>query len=442
MPFIEVQGPNGIELIETDGKLYPIEEKVDDINEILYDRKIQRVAYIQANIVAIFTDWFKSFFAPEYFKFTRLRTESVYSEFKSFMKNIYKKEKPFLVIDPKSPEVSEDSLFGLNMLNRYNPLDPSNDMFGAKLMYALPIMTSELFELQFRRNRYKFDFDIMIMEKTLDRQINLYNNMIMNIRHNSKFTLERIVLNPIPETIIENIARFHKYNYKSDEFLSFLNKISQYPIIRRILPNGLYMFFMQQNVHLYVEVPSFPSKDSPETSDAIEWGARITDNFVITADLPSEFIFLTPKDEAGAYEQGIDDEYDIYYIPPYFVEPERAAIIGDFTRTTQLDVMMATGESNELDIIPIVHEFNDEMGRIAEYCILNNMPISTLFMVKSFINASTVEASTSLSEKGILTILDPQYDKLYNINLYINFKQMNLIRENLNKTYIGTVEKY
>ena len=81
-------------------RLYPIVDEPDD-STIYYDKTPQRTALTMANIVGVFNDWILSFFPENYFKFVRIRTQSAYSDFKSFMKQIYKKEKPFMVIDPE-----------------------------------------------------------------------------------------------------------------------------------------------------------------------------------------------------------------------------------------------------------------------------------------------------------------------------------------------------
>ena len=98
------------------GRGYPIEDK-PDLSEIIYDKRVQKISYITANLVAVFNEWIQSFFEPDYFKFVRIKTQSTFSDFKSFMKDIYKKEKPFMVIDPRPPEIVEDFIFAQNMLN-------------------------------------------------------------------------------------------------------------------------------------------------------------------------------------------------------------------------------------------------------------------------------------------------------------------------------------
>lgn len=423
-------------------KLYPIPPKME-MQDVVYDKQIQRTSYIQANIVGCFNDWITSFFEPNYFKFIRIRTQTAYSEFKSFMKQIYKKEKPFMVIDPRSIEHVEDSLFGLNMINRYNLVDPEQDNFGAKLLYSMPIMKSDMFELVYRRNRYRFEFDIMIMEQTLDRQINTYNMLLMNIRHNSKFLLTRTIPHLIPSRHIINIAKFHGYDWKSEEFLKFLNSISNYPIIRRITPNGQYMFFMEQTLNLQVEVPGLPSKDSPEMSDAIEWGARIVDSFTIIADLPTEFLFLTPLEFKTKFDRSIPEDPDsVYCISPIYADLDWPTEINGYTLSNRVDVMLQAGDDNHMDIIPVLEHDNPDIFKVLFECVQNKGKLSNLMMVRVYPNGSYQEASYSFDDTGVMTLNNPIPDKLYTINVYLNLHNINLIREGENKEYIGTIEKY
>ena len=156
-------------------RLYPIEDP-PDLSTILYDKQPQRTSLTMANIVGVFNDWILSFFPERYFTDVRIRTQSAYSDFKSYMKNIYKREKPFLVIDPESVDNDDESVFTWNMLGRYNMYDPKNENVGAQMIYALDVAETDYFRLAFRRNRYKFSMNILIMEQTMDRQLNTYNN--------------------------------------------------------------------------------------------------------------------------------------------------------------------------------------------------------------------------------------------------------------------------
>ena len=73
--------------------------------------------------------------------FFPLRTRSAYT-YSIFM------------FSPRSPEIVEDSIFAQNMLNRYNLMDPEHDNIGMKMLYAMDVMSSDLFELHYRSQEY------------------------------------------------------------------------------------------------------------------------------------------------------------------------------------------------------------------------------------------------------------------------------------------------
>lgn len=50
--------------------------------------------------------------------------------------------------------------------------------------------------------------------------------------------------------------------------------------------------------------------------------------------------------------------------------------------------------------------------------------------------------ASELSQDGTVTLINPEYNTLYSINVYLNTLALNNIKENANKEFIGTVEKY
>lgn len=421
------------------GKLYPIEDK-KDLSTIRYDRTIQRTYHNLANVVGAVSEWIKSFFEPNYFKFIRVKTESSYSTFKSFMKTIYKKEKPFMVIDPASIEHDEESIFHQNMIGRFNMVDPEHDNIGAKLIYSLDIMKSDMFELVYRRNRYRLSIEILIMEQTMGQQINTWNQLIMNIRHNSKFLLTRPLHHLLPSRYIINIARLHGYDYNSDTFLAFLNSISQYPIIKKVLPNGQPQFYMEQMVNLQIDVPGIPNKDSPELSEAFEWGARITDEFIVKADLPAEFLFLLPEEYKTKYDNSIpEDPANVYMISPYFADMDWPTEVNGYTLTNRLDVMVKEDDDNVLDLLGAIRDYNEAFYEAIKECIAEEGKLSELVLTKTYANGSIIEEAAELGDDGMLT-LHPSKLGLFTVNIYLHFQRINYIRAGHNHKTIGSVD--
>jgi len=427
------------------GRTYPIpsREELEGFSEIMYDKHIQPVSYIHANLVAVFNEWFQSFFPPNYFRFVRIKTQSSFKEFKSFMKQIYKKDKPFLVIDPRPVEIVEDTLFTNNMLGRYNLVDPDHDNIGAKMIYSLPIMISDRMELWYRRCQYKVEFDIMIMEETMNRQTDTYNAMLMNIRHQSKFMLPRTLPLAIPNRHIKNIANFHNMKWDSEEFLRFMNTISKYPIIRRTMPNGQWRYYMEQNINIRVEVPGYPSRDNPEMSEAIEYGARITDAFQFSAILPSEFLFLTKKEYVGKFDRGIEEDPDaISIISPVYADPEYPKEIGGYTLTNQLDIELQEGDDPKLQILYVISDYDKDIHSYIMEWVHRGMKLDELVRVKVYMNGKFKEHGAILHDDGTLEIVAPTFNKLYTANVYVNLQKVNAGRIGANQEFIGTIEKY
>lgn len=427
----------------------PIEpnKKPGIIHDLIYDQRIQKISYIQANMAAVFREWFTGFFPPDYFRHIRMKSESTFTAFKSFMKDIYHKEPPVLVIDPNTIEHVDDFLFGTNVVNRYNLVDPKSDNVGAKILYSLAMIETEKIKLHYRRNRYRFRFDVMVMERSLNRSLDLYNYLIMNMRHNSKFMLFRRVPNLLPSHMIRSIAKINGFDSPDQKFLEWINaRAIGCTITTRTLPSGQVMFFAEQDCHIQVEVPDMPAHDSPEQAEAIEVGARVTDSFIFTVDLPSEY-FCTMEHEVTKdyirYEEG--DDPDIHYITKsddYKWEKGMDLEIGDYTLLNRVDVTIQDDQDNALDLLTVLNDVDAQMRKTAE-ALLRDSNVTLpepLFLVK-IIKGTKELTDFNLSDDGILTINFPDYSKIYHIYVYVNQKYINMYSSALNSEWIGDIQK-
>lgn len=427
----------------------PIEpnNKPGIIHDLIYDQRIQKISYIQANMAAVFREWFTGFFPPDYFRHIRMKSESTFTAFKSFMKDIYHKEPPVLVIDPNTIEHVDDFLFGTNVVNRYNLVDPKSDNVGAKVLYSLAMIETEKIKLHYRRNRYRFRFDVMVMERSLNRSLDLYNYLIMNMRHNSKFMLFRRVPNLLPSHMIRSIAKINGFDSPDQKFLEWINaRAIGCTITTRTLPSGQVMFFAEQDCHIQVEVPDMPAHDSPEQAEAIEVGARVTDSFIFTVDLPSEY-FCTMEHEVTKdyirYEEG--DDPDIHYITKsddYKWEEGMDLEIGDYTLLNRVDVTIQDDQDNALDLLTVLNDVDAQMRKTAE-ALLRDSNVTLpepLFLVK-IIKGTKEFTDFNLSDDGILTINFPDYSKIYHIYVYVNQKYINMYSSALNSEWIGDIQK-
>lgn len=423
----------------------PIREQAP-IYEVLYDKQVQHTSLVEANVVEIFDKWFQSFFPHNFFREIRIATEAPFTEFKSAIRQIYKKEYPLLLINPVSVDPVEDFIFSTNMINRYSRYDPADDgETGMKLMYSLCLMETDRLHILYRRNRYAFRFEVMIIERSVPRRDDLYNFLLMNLRHRSKFTLERRVATYIPLQMMINVAAFHGYDIKSDEFMAFVNQISTCPIEKRMTPNGKTQFFAHQDLHVHVEVPDFPARDSAEKSGAIDTAARLTDSFVFTVDLPAEFIAVVPRELAQLYQKGADeiDPEELFYINNQLVSHESdlttPRVIGErFKLVHRFDVQLTKTDRNQIHVLQFLLDMDEDLAQLFELAINLKKNLEDIIRFKVFTRDE--EVGTTLSDDGILTIDNADYRNIYFIFLYLDYTVLNEIRTELDTQNIGTVK--
>lgn len=426
---------------------YPLitdEMKNDDTRNfaLLFDPDIQDSTTNQALLVAVFHQWFMSFFRHGYFKWEAIKSQVPWNTFKSWMMTIYKKDMPLIVLDPQVPEIDEQSLLASNEYTRYNILDPITDGYSAATIYSVPVMGDDLFRLAFRRNTIQMDINVMIMERTMARRDNTFNFLVSKIRHRSKFTIFRNCPILIPRKYIIGIAMLHGMDWKSDEFLSYLNTISDFPIRRELRMTGKYQFFMpMENIPIRFDVPTFPARDTPEMTDAISLGSRITEQFVLTAELPIEFLFMVGREYVGKVDLGEDDDPEaITFISPIFNDPDYPKEINGWQMSNKVDLEMQEGDGNTIDIYQCIRSSNPYLTKEIHEYVSRGGHIKDLVMTKLHRNGELAETGSILHDDGTFEIPSPEVNHLYTLCIYLNTHDINLIRAGRGREWAGNIE--
>lgn len=430
-------------------EIFPVEKDQDPAYSVLYDKMVQHTSLIQANVVEIFDKWFQSYFPHNFFREVRISTEAPFTEFKSAIRQIYKKEYPLLLINPSSVDVVDDSIFSANMINRYSRADPECDHeSGMKLMYSLCLMETDKIHIMYRRNRFAFRFEVMIIERSAPRRDDLYNFLLMNLRHRSKFTIERRVATYIPLQMMINVAMYHGLDIKSDEFMGFVNLISEFPIEKRVTPNGKTQFYAHQDLHVHVEVPDFPGRDSTDRAGAIDIAARLTDSFVFTVDLPSEFIAVVPRELAKDYrkctpEQEIDPD-ELFYINNEIVSSEEGLyapreIAERFKLVSKYDVQLTKSDKNTIHLLELAESTDPDLRKLLELAISNKVNLEDVVRLKIFTKNSEIEFE--LRDDGTIYMPLADYRYIYFVYLYIDYTETNKIMHVHDTETVGTVAK-
>jgi hypothetical protein len=77
-------------------------------------------------------------------------------------------------------------------------------------------------------------FDLKFIFDTDSQRMQAQEYMRQSIRHRAPIQLHTYLENVIPTNYMKSIAEMNGFDYKSDEFLSFINHLSEVPITRRL----------------------------------------------------------------------------------------------------------------------------------------------------------------------------------------------------------------
>lgn len=385
----------------------------------------QNISYIAGNIQSIFLHWFLQYFDDEYFKVIRFSTESDFVKFRGFMKEIVKQPKPFLVIDPEINLV-DDSIYTTgyqSMNNSIDGIDIESKLYASEFLAGL---SDESAEIYFRRSKYKFTFNTLMVESSVIKQFDLFNHIVNNFRNKSKFAIDRKVQNVIPTKYIDAIAKNIDMDYRSNEFIKKLNSYSNYPIIRKKTIKGDYIFFFIEDNYLQINIPDIPSKDSPETNNMIIDSARVTHIIEMEVVMPSEFILmLEPTSTSGSGKLAKIYSPDMMlFIPPFEnINVDSPKMFNDKARVEQIDVVIENEDDYMVSIIDI---FADP--QIQEFIQPFIDAGTTLDFLDFKVYKNSQEFPLTYDPENLKIVLEPNLKEAYCIAAYLDLDQYNVFK--------------
>ena len=176
-------------------------------------------------------------------------------------------------------------------------------------------------------------------------------------------------------------------------------------------------------------------------------GAQIRDSFVIEADLPSEFIYMTPLDRATEYIAGKDPDPDhIYYISPYMAFPEFNEMYFSYKLVNKLTVVIDNPKENTLNVVEdILKTVDTNLYETMIRYLSQKQDLSELIHVEIYENEYRKDVhpiSFQSDKNGNITIPDPDFRSVYMILTYVDFEKVNMVLRGEQVKYIGTIEKY
>ena len=266
-------------------------------------------------------DMIISKFPDNYFKYTAVSSELATRNIRrTFGGNnskveIAKRLKPYLIVQPTYSAMDRDGpLQGIPLTSNFDDLQYRTDK-----RYLFEVIRDKKYgyNLKFKLNRDRIEFDITVTTSTLHQQIDIYRTMLNQIVWERSSAFRIALESVIPKKMIAIMSKYCNMDIEQNEeyipiLLKRLNACSGYPITYKLR----------------------------NASATDEWFMYYTHNVIVT------FSDLTL--ESGNKKNMVDDSYNITFrVTAEFNLPGVFMIDGNLDQLTGVDITLKTKEYQE-----------------------------------------------------------------------------------------------
>lgn len=439
--ILEKRVKDKYQIKEVDGMIgYQIQDPIID-TDVVSSNKPQDVAELISSVFTVVKDHYLSFFDPEYFKTVRVKShlEGI-TDFKAFMMSVPQlKLKPLIVFDPDDLEIVEDSIFSDVDLMR-NPM--VKDGLSGSPIYSVPfidlsdMVDNKVLGLLYRINRYRLQTNILMVTSNRATQLNLYNHLLMNIRHRTMYTLTSKISCRLDNAHIFNIAKILKMDYKSEEFMDALNRRSLHPIRRIFRPNNQVAFYIYTDLNFYINVPNNPSMDTVSKNGMIEESGLISATILTEVDIPASYQLIVSESIIKDPIPSIISPTSPVYISPPIEDLRIPTVFSDMLLMMTIDSMIDdVSDSNNLSLADL---FEEKFFSLVEFLKIKfaEGTLNDYLIVNVYENGKGIYTHI---EDFNLIIPEPKA-ALYTLAVYINYSRINKEANDSLKKVIGTLK--
>ncbi len=350
------------------------------------------------NISCSVREFILSKFPYEFFKYTNISSEIAYRNlYRQFGGNnnrneIKKRRKPYLVIRP-TYQVNDPDAFLNNI-----PLTKNYDNLEAGIdkRHLFPILKDpeKEFNLKYKLNRDRIEFDVTITLATLHQQLDLYKFMVNQMVWERSFIHRTSLEAMIPRSMIDYIGKLTDLDITNENqnmlpiLLQYLNNRSNYPITYKMKnASGRDEFFMYYNHDTVMTLYDLAIDDGSMKN-------MISDSFNITFRVSIEFnlpgLFLLEGDTSIQNKVQFDlAVYEPYsgiteFIPIYTIENihnKYPSYLDGFRLYTSSIFNVETGAGKIKDTLDISPLFENATINVIRENSKLNVPMDTFAKV-------------------------------------------------------------
>lgn len=252
------------------------------------------IGMISSNVIS----YIKSAYKKDFFKTTWNSLEEPFSQRSKGFRDSMSKPKPSMYIIPKFDPSVESEFVPQSEFDAYIANDPESDI-KIGMFDAGELVRYSNFRLFAKARRYKMDFDLKFIFDSDVQRIQAQEYMRQSIRHKIPIVLYTYLENVIPTNYMMSIAKINNMDYKSEEFLKFINMLSDIPITRRLRTgSGNMEFFAMVRSPLEMRFPDGPTTEGPAKKGNLTVSSAFSD-YVSVEFVAYSTYFLVMNEEPG-----------------------------------------------------------------------------------------------------------------------------------------------
>ena len=400
-----------------------------------YYKEIISFSHLLGMISSNVVEYIRSAFPEKYFKtIWNSMEEPFVQRSKSFLDSM-NKPRPALYMVPSFDPSEESEFVPQSEFDEYIANHPLDEMkIGIWNSQRLAVYTN--FMLYCKPRRYRMKFDLKFIFDTDTQRMQAQEYMRQSIRHRAPIQLHTYLENVIPTNYMKTIAEMNNFDYKSDDFLTFINQLSSVPITRRLRTgSGNIEFFAMVKTPFDLKFPEPPTAEGPVTKGNLTINSSFSDYVTVEFVAYSVYFLVTSKNPGEVIEykdntntEKTDGSLDMVGIDKLFLVelPDANYIENGCVKFTSVTIQAETKGTDTLNLFNSGLISDVSVVEMLNYYKENNRDID-------FIHPVVFEGIDRLDGARVkfnrtnldLTITDMDTYVTYSIYLYLDKNKVN-----------------
>lgn len=246
-----------------------------------YYKSIISLSHLLGMISSNVVEYIRSAFDKDYFPTIWNSMEEPFVQRSKSFRDSMSKPRPALYMIPKFDPSDESEFIPQSEFDAEVANDPTSDI-KIGIWNSSELVRYKNFRLFAKPRRYKISFDLKFIFDSDIQRMQAQEHMRQSIRHKIPIQLHAYLENVIPTNYMRSIADINGYDYKSEEFLEFINRHSSVPITRRLRTgSGTMEFFAMVRSPLDLKFPDAPMAEGPVKKGNLVVNSAFSDSVIV-----------------------------------------------------------------------------------------------------------------------------------------------------------------